>query len=506
MRSRLCGYNHAVKSARTAIFRLLVCAVAACAGVEVFRQIAHANATTVALSFLLAVLIVSAAWGFWYAAFLAVISTLAFNFFFLPPVGTLTIADPQNWIALFAFLFTAMVGGQLSERARREAIRANQRRTEIERLYSFSQRLLTIESVPELLNQVPRTVTEIFAARGAAIQVTDRADVYRSTAQTSELDMERLQAVALRGQPIVDSDRGLVFVPLRLGVRSIGSIGISEAALSPESLEALSTLIAIAMERTSAIESIGKAEAAREHEKLHSAILDSIAHEFRTPLTAIKASVTSMLAGGLSAGQQNELLAVVDEESDRMDHLVEEAMQLARLESHQVELERQPHNIAKAIDQALQATAKITAKHSLNVYAPEDLPKVEFDLELITNVLVQLIENAVKYSPPASQITVSAEDTGKSILLSVADRGAGIDELERALIFDKFYRGKHNRYSVQGTGMGLAIAKAIVEAHGGSVEVTSQPGEGSVFSFSLPLKQVTGVRDDPGNAMARSGE
>lgn len=458
-------------------------------GVAFFRQVTHANATTVALTFLVAVLVVSALWGFWYAAFLAVISTLAFNFFFLPPVGTLTIADPQNWIALFAFLFTAMVAGQLSERARREAIRANQRRTEIERLYSFSQRLLTTESVPELLNQVPRTVTEIFAARGAAIQVSERTDVYRSSAQTVELDSERLQAVAMRGEPITDADHGLDFVPLRLGVRTVGAIGISGGTLSPESLEALSTLIAIAMERTTAIENIGKAEAAREHEKLHSAILDSIAHEFRTPLTAIKASATSLLAGGLTSGQQQELLAVVDEEADRMDHLVEEAMQLARLESHQVELDRRTHLIGEAVEQALQMTKKVTAAHPLQVSIPPDLPAVDFDLDLVTNVLVQLIENAAKYSPPASQISVLAEHAGASILISVADRGAGIDELERALIFDKFYRGKDNRYSVQGTGMGLAIAKAIVEAHGGAVEVTSQLGSGSVFSFSLPLSQ-----------------
>jgi len=446
----------------------------------------HANATTVALTFLIAVLLVSANWGFWYAVFLAVLSTLAFNFYFLPPFGTFTIADPQNWVALLAFLLTAMIAGQLSERARRETVRANERRTEIERLYSFSQRLLTIESVPELLNLVPGHIAEVFGVGGAAIYVTDRPDAYRSSSQTCEIDTERLQLVAARGEPLVDSENALAFVPLRLGVRSVGSIGISGGTLSQESLDALSTLVAIAIERTRAIENVGKAEASREHEKLHSAILDSIAHEFRTPLTAIKASVTSLLTGTLDGPQQTELLTVINEESDRMNHLVEEATQMARLESNQVELTRKPHRIREAIGQAVEAGRKVSGAHPVTLEIADGLPSVEFDLELITNVISQLLENAAKYSPPESPIHISAEQKGNQVIVSVSDRGPGIDELEQSLIFDKFYRGKDQRYSVQGTGMGLAIAKAVVESHGGNIGVTSQLGRGSVFSFNLP--------------------
>jgi two-component system sensor histidine kinase KdpD len=453
-----------------------------------YRHVLHVNATTVALTFLLAVLLVSANWGFWYAAFVAVVSTLAFNFFFLPPFGTFTIADPQNWVALFAFLATAVIAGQLSERARREAMTANQRRTEIERLYVFSQHLLTIESFPELVNLLPRHITEMFGGKGAAIFVADRTDVYRSSPDTREIETERLQSVAARGELVIDSEKAIALVPLRLGVRSVGAIGISGAVLSRESLEALSTLVAIAIERTRAIENVGKAEAARENEKLRSAILDSVAHEFRTPLTAIKASVTTVLAGGLDASQQNELLTVINEESDRMNHLVEEASQMARLESKQVELDRKPHNIREAIDRALETSKKVIGGHPVEFDTAVDLPIVEFDLELIVNVLQQLLENAAKYSPSGSAIHISVEKIDGQVLVSVADRGTGIDEFEQSLIFDKFYRGKNNRYSVQGTGMGLAIAKAVLEAHGGSIRVTSQPGQGSVFSFTLPLR------------------
>jgi two-component system sensor histidine kinase KdpD len=249
----------------------------------------------------------------------------------------------------------------------------------------------------------------------------------------------------------------------------------------------MASLVAIAIERTRAVENVGKAEASRENEKLRSAILDSVAHEFRTPLTGIKASVTSLLSGSFDGSQQTELLTIINEESDRLNHLVEEATQMARLESHQVELDRKPHPIKEAIDRALESGKKLLANHPVTVNADANLPPVAFDMELIVNVLLQFLENAAKYSETEAPIRISAENKDDQIEVSVADRGPGIEEFEQSLIFDKFYRGKDNRYSVQGTGMGLAIARAVVEAHGGKVGVTSQVGQGSVFWFALPL-------------------
>jgi two-component system sensor histidine kinase KdpD len=174
-----------------------------------------------------------------------------------------------------------------------------------------------------------------------------------------------------------------------------------------------------------------------------------------------------------------------------MDHLVEEATQMARLESKQVELEIVPHDIRDAIDRALRTAAKSVAGHSVKLDAADDLPLVDFDMELVVNVLRQLLENAAKYSAPESPIQISVEKTLSEMIVSVADRGPGIDELEQVLIFDKFYRGKDKRYLIQGTGMGLAIAKAVIEAHGGTIGVTSQLGQGSVFTFTLPTKPVS---------------
>ena len=459
--------------------------------VNFYRHVTHGNATTVSLTFLLTVLILSATWGLIYAVFLAIMATLALNFYFLPPVHTFTIADPENWIALFVFLATAIIASQLSERARREALRATQRRREIERLYTFSQRLLTTENAPELLNAVSKYVVECFGVRAAAVFVIGREDAYRSGPDIHELNAEKLRLTALRGDASIDHEHQRSFAPLHLGIQRVGSIGIAGGILSRETLDALGTLIAIAIERTRAIESLSKAEALRENEKLRSAILDSVTHEFRTPLTSIKASVTSLLSeNSLDPSQQRELLTVVDEEADRLNRLVGEAAEMAQLDANQVELDLQQYNVRKLIDHAVEVSKQNLGSHSIEIDVPNNMPKILADLERITDVLRQLLENAGKYSPGDSPIHISAEIKKRELVISVADHGPGIDDFEQALIFDKFYRGKNERYRVQGTGMGLAIAKAVVEAHGGSIGVTSQLGSGSVFYFTLPLQSM----------------
>jgi two-component system sensor histidine kinase KdpD len=259
---------------------------------------------------------------------------------------------------------------------------------------------------------------------------------------------------------------------------------------SRETLEAIGSLVAIAVERARAVESLTRTEASRESERLRSALLDSVTHEFRTPLTAITASVTTLRSEAkLSQADQLDLLAVIEEESHRLNRLVGEAVEMAQLDAREVKLELLAHDIREPIDAALAETKQLLTNHPVEVRLPERVPRALMDAGWIKKVLQHLLENAAKYSPAGAPIFVSAEVRNGRLITSVADRGAGIDDLERSMIFDKFYRGQSQRYRVQGTGMGLAIVKAIVEAHGGRIEVTSQLGQGSVFSFGLPLAQ-----------------
>lgn len=476
------------RAAVTAVLKTLTTVAVVCVVVFVYHRLLHVNPTTVAVTFLLAVLATSAAWGLRYAVLMSVLSTLVFNFFFLPPYGTFRIADPQNWVALFAFLATALIASRLSDRVRSEALEADHRRMETEKLYSLSQQLLVTENVIELLNAMPRFIVETFGAATAAIYLSGRDKIYRSAPEDPHLGAEEMKVAAARAELTIDSERNVCFVPIRMGVRPMGILGISGITLSSETLDAVSSLLAISIERAGAVEKLSRTEAARESERLRSALLDSVTHDFRTPLTSIKASVTSLLTDpGLESSQAHELLTIIDEESDRLNRLVGEAVEMAQLDANQVKLDIRPHQIREAIDGALEDLHQVTEDHPVEVRLPEKLPAVLMDVEMIKKVLIHLLENAAKYSQPGSPIFLSCEVTNGRLVTSVADRGAGIDDLERSLIFDKFYRGQGQRHRIQGTGMGLAIVKAIVEAHGGRIGVTSQLGQGSVFSFGLPI-------------------
>jgi two-component system, OmpR family, sensor histidine kinase KdpD len=478
----------------------------------------HLNPTTVALAYLLGVLGISAYWGLRQAVFMSVIATLAFNYFFLPPVGTLNIADPQNWIALFAFLTTAITASELAESARREARSAVERRLELERLYAFSQLLLSSDSPAELLNLIPRYIVESFGVRSAAISLSSRSDVYRSGPNIDGLEAGDLQLIGLREETRIDGAHQLAFVPLRMGIRVVGCMGVSGSMLSRQTLDAIGSLVAISIERAGAVEKLSRTEAARESEQLRSVLLDSVTHEFRTPLTAIKASVTSLLGSpnsfksdnspanhspahqapanhssanqapeGHTPEERHELLTIINEESDRLDRLVGEAAEMSQLDANKVEFRFESAPVAEPLAEALGELKQLLVHHPVDLKIPVDIRQARMDPARIKEVFVHLIENAAKYSPANTPIRITAEVKDQMLIASIADRGPGIDDFEQSLVFEKFYRGRNQRVQIHGTGMGLAICKAIIEAHGGGLGLTSQLGHGSVFYFSLPV-------------------
>lgn len=466
------------------IVRSAVCLAIVAAVVYVYR-VFHVNPTSVALTLLLSVLVISATWGLLYAVLLAVTATATFNYFFLPPTGTFTIADTQNWIALLVFLVTALIASQLSDRARKQKDEAVSRRVELERLYNFSQQLLGADNILQLLNSIPEYVVDSFGVTSAAVYIPSKSNVYRAGVVASGMETENLQTIAARGEPVIDPVNNISLTPLRMGVKTVGAVGV-QGTVSSQTMNAVGSLIAIAVERANAVESLSRSEAARESEKLRSAILDSITHEFRTPLTSIKASITSLMSSmDLSQDDRRDLMTVINEESDRLNRLVGEAAEMARLESHEFQLDIQPRHILEIVEAAVAALKQALGKHPVALRVAADIT-VPIDGERIREVLVQLLENAGKYSPPEAPIRITAEIKGEELEVSVADQGVGIDDMEQELIFDKFYRGKNQRYRVQGTGMGLAIARAIMEAHGGKIGVTSQLGKGSVFYVRLP--------------------
>jgi two-component system, OmpR family, sensor histidine kinase KdpD len=480
--------------------------------VTLYRRIAGANDTTVSLTFLLLVLVLAGNWGLRYAVGASIAATVLFNYFFLPPIGTFTIADTRNWVALFAFLGTGIYASHLAARIREESEEANARRRESEMLYRLGRQLLQPENVSQLFNFIPSSVANSFNSPAVTLYIADGDRIYLSDPKRISSPNVPWSPVEIPGTvPYADRSRAEIVrdlreamtqsvfrsptdgfptaIPLHIGVRPSGALLLEGICLSRETMEALSGLVSMSIERAEALGNSARAEAAKETERLRTALLDSVTHELRTPLTAIKASISSLLSqnSSLSPAAQHELLTIIDEESDRLNHLIEQAVEMAQLDANKVQLDKHPLSVPQIVDSAVAQCRLTCPSRDFRVSIPHSLPQVLADAGWIQKVLANLLGNAVKYSPLDQPVYVSADQQGDTVAISVADRGAGIDPLEQGMIFDKFYRGQSQRSRVSGTGMGLAIARSIVNAHGGTISVTSQLGHGSVFTFTLPI-------------------
>lgn len=450
----------------------------------VYSRFLPANSLTVALTLVLAIMGIATWWGFREAIAATIAGTLGLNYFFLPPIGEFTISDPANWVALAAFLVTALTASELSVRARRRAAEAIARRQEVERLYQLGQALLLSGSVRSAVRDIVNSIIRTFEIPGVVLFSQLTGEFFRSDVRGSISD-EQLRLVAETGEPLIDRDRQIAIVAIRLGGRSTGSLGFVGCTLSTAALNALAYLVAIGIERARTIEEASQVEAARQSEVLKATLLDALAHDLKTPLTSIKGAVTHLLAKPRDA-EELELLTIANEEADRLNRLVVEVLEMARIEASKLHPDRAPHNIMDILQATLKAQEEPLKGRKVELRVPASLPAADVDFEFIQQVLKQLLDNAINYSPPGTPLIISAEAEGDRIVVSVADEGRGIPVDEQSRIFDKFYRGRAWREKVLGTGLGLSIAKGIVEAHGGKIWVTSVPGKGSVFSFAVP--------------------
>lgn len=456
--------------------------------VAIYRLWLHVNPTTVALTLLLLTLSLAARWGLRYAVVISIAATLCYNFFFLPPLGTWAITEPHNWIALLAFLITSVIASRLSTRIREEALEARRREHEVEVLFRLSRELLQTDNVVELLRTVPDSIARVTGMPSVAVYLTDDNYLYQSAEFTNVLAEERPQELMLLPRVTRLRANAGAAVPLRTGVRPRGVLLLGPTILSDETLEALGGLISISIDRVQALENAARSEAAKENERLRSLMLDSITHELRTPLTAIKASATTMLSSeSLRKEDRHELLTVINEETDRLNRLIAQAVEMAQLDTQEIHMNLQPASVEDVVRQSLRACATQLASRPVHVASDSNLPRALADETWLQKAFCNLIENAAKYSPPGSPITLRTAADGEMIAVHVTDHGVGIPVSEQVLIFEKFYRGRAQANRLPGTGMGLAISRAIIEAHHGTLRVLSARGEGSTFTVELPV-------------------
>ncbi len=456
-----------------------ICVVAAVTAL--YAVAAPANPTTVALSYVVAILLIATAWGITESTVASLAATLCFNLFFLPPVGTLTIADPQNWVALGAFLVTAIVASQLSGRARRRTLEAVGRQRDLERLYALSRALLLSSDRPSIRTMVARHIADAFDLQ--VVAVYDHHSDTVSWAGSADVPWIEagLRAAARRGVPFRDVP-GMFVTAIQLGGVPIGALAIQDAGLSDTVVQSIANLAAIGLERARGHEAAARAEAARQSGELRATTLDALAHEFKTPLTSMKAAASD-LRSSVTEGRNRELVQIVDEELDRLQELVSDAIQMLRVDAGDFVLHRQRCSVAAIVTSTLRAFEPRLEGHSLVAAVPDSL-LIDADRNLLALALRQLIDNAVKYSAPTSKIEIAAAGDNLGVRIAVRDSGPGIPPRECGRIFERFYRGS-DAHRIPGTGLGLTIVRQIAEAHGGTATVTSSE-RGTEFTLSLP--------------------
>ncbi len=461
-----------------------------------FPHLPHINVTTVALICLFGVVLIAVRWTLAESVLFAVLADMGINYFFIPPYRTFRVADNQNWIALLVFLAVAVLGAQVAQRARRAALLAAASQQEAERLYAISQELITTDNILALIEAIPMILLRALQTEGVALYLSSTERLYLAGDIPSTLSITALADSARNRQVLLDHVAHTLTVPVRIGVVSLGSLFFYGNLPAESTVNAISGLVGVAIERAKALESLSHAEARRESEHLRTALLDSVAHDLRTPLTSILAAVTALHdAPQMPASHAQELISVIHEESDRLNRLIGLAIEMAQWEESAIQLRRRPIPLEPLLQSAIRLYANELEGRSVEL-APTPAPPADFsppeisvlaDPDAVTALLGHLLQNAARYTPPGSSISIAAAVEPPFVIIRVTDHGPGIPPEERERIFDKFYRGRQQEKSIAGTGLGLAIVKAIAQAHGGHVWVEQPPHPGACFAFTLPL-------------------
>jgi two-component system, OmpR family, sensor histidine kinase KdpD len=441
------------------------------------------NLSTAGSLELLLIVLIALRWGRIPATIASVVAVFCLNYLFIPPFLKLTVAEPENWVSLVTFESTALLVGTLSSKARMNAAEADLQRQRTAKLYELSRAILLLDWRNSTASQLAALIREMVGVESVDLWVVyDSAR--SSTEQENLLPGDSAERTYCEGRDSDDLNLGTSRRVLRLGTTPIGAMVLRGWDIDSLLADAVASLAAIAFERARSLENEKRAEASRNIEQLRTAVLDGLAHAFKTPLTAIQAASSGLLAIGQMTDTQAELVSIIDWEAGMLNKLASRLLQTAALEAKQVRLSRSKFS-AVALVESLVQTQEQTVRDRIDVIAGSPVISVEADAELIRLAVLQLVDNAVKYSKVDSRIQVSVTQGDVETLISVVNSGGGIRAEERDRVFERFYRGADAVRGPAGTGLGLSIVKKIADAHQGRTWVECE-GDRTSFVFALP--------------------
>lgn len=475
----------------------------ACKGLQ-FGLEPALDLTNIALLYLVPVLFAALRWGRGPAIFSSMVSVLAFDVLFVPPQLSLTVADLRYLVVFAVFLAVGLVISELGSRLRSQEVTTRRREERTTALYALSRQMAAETDMRQLLDAVVRVVGQTLAADVAVFMPGEHGTLV-SKAKAASLSGERARAVADwvfthgesagKGTETLSGADGL-FVPLKTQEKTVGVLAVApqrpDTILMPDQrqlLEAFATMTAVAVIRLELAAEAREATHAAESERLRTALFNSVSHDLRTPLASITGAVTGLQEEGVyDSAARRELIETVREGAERMDRLVGNLLDSARYESGMLRLNKEWCDVQDILGVALRRTSEVLKERPVQVDVPPGLPLVRADFTLIEQVVINLVYNAVKYSPPKTEVSITVAQTDETIEVSVQDRGPGVPEADRERVFDKFYR-LYSPEHVSGTGLGLSISRALVEAHGGRIWVEEAPGGGGLFKFTLSVEE-----------------
>jgi two-component system sensor histidine kinase KdpD len=425
--------------------------------------------------------------GFWQATWISVISVACLDYFFNEPIFSFTVDRLSNWVDLAAFEFTALIISQLSTRAHLRELEAVCERRETERLYQTARRILLFDSPGDPGNLITSLIREVFELSGVVLFDAPSGAVYRQDGgPDQQAVIEQTKQSYFLDMDTYEPKEKAWFCVLRLGVRPVGALALWGTGMTQLTATALASLAAIALERSRTLEKQYHAEAARQAEQLRTAVLDSLAHQFKTPLTVIRTASSGLPAAGELSRLQTELVSLIDQEAQKLNNLASRLVGAPKLKSAEFAPQPEPVLLSRLMKTAIQELERREDRDRFQVVAPAHEPPVFADRELILTALAQLVDNAVKYSVPESPINVGLIVKETGVVLTVRSKGLVVAPADRERIFERFYRAPGAEGSATGTGLGLSIVKTIAADHHGHVWADGEPGYGTVFSLSLP--------------------
>jgi two-component system sensor histidine kinase KdpD len=445
------------------------------------------NQNLASVGFLYLVFVVLAAFygGFRQATLVSVVSVACLDYYFNEPIFSFSVDRLSNWVELGAFEFTALIISQLSNRAQLRASEADAERRDAARLYQTARRILLLNDSGDPGNPVTSLIRETFELRSVVLFDAHSSAVYESGDSTPGIEQRTRESYFADLDTFHPTERNW-FSVLRLGVRPVGALALCGAEISQLTASALASLAAIALERARTLERQYHAEAARQAEQLRTAVLDALAHKFKTPLTVIRTASSGLPAAGALSELQTELVSLIDQEASKLSELASKLVGAPKLESKEFAPQLEPLLLSRLMRAAIQELERQTDRDRFHLQDPSQEPPVFADRELILTALSQLVDNALKYSIPGTPIEVGFIVKETSVVLTLRSKGLVVAAADRERIFERFYRAPGAQQCSAGTGLGLSIVRTIAADHDGHVWADGEPDYGTVFSLSLP--------------------